>query len=367
MSGLNTDQGDGAGCWNEARTQAAEALVDWIDGGNAGNGDPDVILMGDLNSYAMEDPIMVFKDAGYADLSEGGYSYVFDGQWGYLDYALVSPSLQPQVTGVTEFHINSDEVPVLDYNTNYQSPWQVANLYAPDMYRTSDHDPVLLGLDLNSHVTVTTDPTIVAALEHEMVDVNVTATGADGSPWAVTILNAFSDQDDSGLAPGDLADDAVIVDADTASFRAEEYGGERTYVMYIEAVGPNGERVFRSLEVPVEVLAPPAPTCQVRYISTSVWKKGLVSTVLFRNITDEPVNGWTLEWDFNNGERITNLWRGDVTQTGSHVSVDNMRYNAKLWPNAWQMIGFVGRTSDGTSTPDEFTLNGETCEVVTSR
>ena len=151
-TGLDADQGDGASCWNATRTAAAQALVGWIDAGGAGNGDPDVVLVGDLNSYAMEDPIQTFVGAGYADLGVGNYSYVFDGQWGYLDYALASPSLLSQVTGSTEFHINADEVPVLDYNTDFQSAWQIENLYAPDMYRTSDHDPVIVGLALNSDV-----------------------------------------------------------------------------------------------------------------------------------------------------------------------------------------------------------------------
>ncbi|MGC4175150.1 ExeM/NucH family extracellular endonuclease [Demequina sp.] len=144
----NEDQGDGAGCWNAERTEAALAIVDWIAGGHAGNGDPDVVLMGDMNSYAKEDPIDVFAAAGFTDLSAGGYSYVFDGQWGYLDYALVSPTLLEQVTGITEFHINSDEVPALDYNTEFKTAAQIDSLYAPDMYRTSDHDPVLLGVAL---------------------------------------------------------------------------------------------------------------------------------------------------------------------------------------------------------------------------
>jgi len=144
----NEDHGDGAGCWNAERTEAAHAIVDWIAAGHAGNGDPDVVLMGDMNSYAKEDPIDVFAAAGFTDLSAGGYSYVFDGQWGYLDYALVSPSLLEQVAGITEFHINSDEVPALDYNTEFKSAAQINDLYAPDMYRTSDHDPVLLGVAL---------------------------------------------------------------------------------------------------------------------------------------------------------------------------------------------------------------------------
>ena len=144
----NEDHGDGAGCWNAARASAAHAIVDWIAAGHAGNGDQDVVLMGDMNSYAKEDPIDVFAAAGFTDLSAGGYSYVFDGQWGYLDYALVSPTLLEQVTGITEFHINSDEVPALDYNTEFKSAEQINSLYAPDMYRTSDHDPVKLGVAL---------------------------------------------------------------------------------------------------------------------------------------------------------------------------------------------------------------------------
>ncbi|MGO8609330.1 hypothetical protein ACC848_40925, partial [Rhizobium johnstonii] len=83
------------------------------------------------------DPIALLTAAGYTDLGRqfGGddaYSYGFDGQWGYLDYALSSASLTPQVTGAAEWHINADEPSVLDYNTDFKSAGQVASLYAPD-------------------------------------------------------------------------------------------------------------------------------------------------------------------------------------------------------------------------------------------
>lgn len=355
------DAGDGAGCWNAARTAAAEALVDWIHAGQAGNGDPDVVLMGDLNSYAMEDPIQTFTDAGYADLSLGNYSYVFDGQWGYLDYALASPSLRPQVTGVTEFHINADEVPVLDYNTNFQTPAQIAALYAPDMYRTSDHDPVLLGMDLDSGVSWAVNPSDVSGPEHSLVDVDVTATGPDGAPWTVEIINAFSTQADDGMAVGDLPGDAAIVDGDTATFRVESYGADdRLYVMYLEAVGPNGERIYQSLEVPVDVQI---PICQVRYLVRATWWSGFNTQVLVKNISDESIVGWNLEWDFGAGESVRHLRRGDVTQTGSHVSVENLRYNKTIGPGETEMFGFIGIHPGPVSNPESFTLNGQPCEV----
>lgn len=147
------DTGDGQGNCNLTRTQAAAALVDFLATDPTGSGDPDVLIIGDLNSYDEEDPIDTLKAAGYTDLNEafGGeftYSYGFNGQFGYLDYALSSPALTPQVTGTTEWHINADEPDLLDYDTSFKSDAQDA-IYAPDPYRSSDHDPVVVGLKLD--------------------------------------------------------------------------------------------------------------------------------------------------------------------------------------------------------------------------
>ena len=96
---------------------------------------------------------MLIVAGGYTDLiyayhGEDAYSYVFDGQTGYLDYALASAGLLNDVTGVTEWHINADEADLIDYDTSFKGPNQDA-IYAPDAYRSSDHDPVIIGLELN--------------------------------------------------------------------------------------------------------------------------------------------------------------------------------------------------------------------------
>jgi predicted extracellular nuclease len=147
------DTGDGQGNCNLTRLESAQELAAWLAGDPTGVDDADVLVMGDLNSYAKEDPITALKEAGYKDLvrrfeGKGAYSYVFDGQWGYLDHALASPQLAQQVTGTTTWHINADEPPVLDYNTDFKSAAQVGYLYDDSPYRSSDHDPVLVGLDL---------------------------------------------------------------------------------------------------------------------------------------------------------------------------------------------------------------------------
>jgi predicted extracellular nuclease len=155
------DTGDGQGNCNGTRTLAAQALVDWIKTDPTGSGDADFLIMGDLNSYAKEDPIRAIQagaddTAGTADdwtnlvdreLGTYAYSYVFDGMSGYLDHALGNASIAPQVAGVAEWHINADEPDILDYDTSFKPAAQEA-LWEPNGFRTSDHDPVIVGLDL---------------------------------------------------------------------------------------------------------------------------------------------------------------------------------------------------------------------------
>ncbi|HUG86851.1 MAG TPA: PKD domain-containing protein, partial [Euzebya sp.] len=127
------------------------------------SGDDDVIILGDLNAYRMEDAIRALEDAGYTDLIEtfvgdDAYSFLFDGQLGYLDHALANQALLPQVTGTTEWHINADELPLLDYNddvddageASFERESGVLPLFEPTPYRSSDHDAVIVGLNLGA-------------------------------------------------------------------------------------------------------------------------------------------------------------------------------------------------------------------------
>lgn len=151
-TGADADQGNGVGSFNATRLGEAQAVVTLYKSYYPAVRDKDVLIMGDLNAYAKEDPIMLFTEkndmidlhrAYHADTS---YSYQYGGTAGYLDHAICNLTLYPQVTGMSGFHINSDE---LDSYTYDQSDDQT-------MFRCSDHDPVLVGLKLDS--TLSGDP-----------------------------------------------------------------------------------------------------------------------------------------------------------------------------------------------------------------
>ncbi|KAB2926626.1 MAG: ExeM/NucH family extracellular endonuclease, partial [Dechloromonas sp.] len=159
-SGVNADQGDGQGCWNALRVDQAAALRTTLDGILPSTGSRGALVIGDLNAYGKEDPILDFTGHGYVDqiarFAGLGYSYVFDGEAGYLDHALASPGLAPRVVGATHWRINADEPSVIDYNLEFKQPACAAcgpDYYAPTAYRSSDHDPVIVALELRRAIT----------------------------------------------------------------------------------------------------------------------------------------------------------------------------------------------------------------------
>jgi len=155
------DQGDGQGFWNATRTASAEALADWLATNPTGVQSLGTLIIGDLNAYGREDPIRALEDAGFVDQlvehTQGiPYTFTFDGMQGTLDTALVRSDLESRVTGASVWHINADEVPAIDYqesvgvsfNQRFRTPEIAEAYYDPSAFRSSDHDPVLIGLNL---------------------------------------------------------------------------------------------------------------------------------------------------------------------------------------------------------------------------
>lgn len=147
--GRDRDQQDGQGCFSDRREKAARALVAWASTHPAPASTAGTLITGDLNSYARETPLTIFRNAGFSSLvhhfhpcTDAGCpqtTYRYKGRNGTLDYALASDSLMPLVLGAWSWAINAEEPPALGYRQNASpaSPW-----------RSSDHNPVIVDLAL---------------------------------------------------------------------------------------------------------------------------------------------------------------------------------------------------------------------------
>ncbi|WP_157929878.1 ExeM/NucH family extracellular endonuclease [Brevibacterium epidermidis] len=154
----NEDSGDGQGASNADRVKQAEALVGFAGDQQEAADSELVYLLGDFNSYTQEDPMQVFYEAGYKDIAAektDESTYVFGSRTGSLDHVLALDASDEadgagadatafdSVTGADVWNINSVESLALEYSRfNYN----VSDLFAPDQFRASDHDPVVVGL-----------------------------------------------------------------------------------------------------------------------------------------------------------------------------------------------------------------------------
>ena len=128
--------------------------------------DPDILLLGDYNSYTYELPLQSIVRAGYHDIlmrdDSLGYSYSYKGECGYLDRVFASPTMAAQVTAVHPLHWNTD----FYYSAAYYSKYNFRHQQIPQdaplniksvlsraakrnmLFRYADHDPILVGLRL---------------------------------------------------------------------------------------------------------------------------------------------------------------------------------------------------------------------------
>ncbi|MDR1543097.1 MAG: ExeM/NucH family extracellular endonuclease [Prevotellaceae bacterium] len=145
-SGDNADKGDGQGSYNADRVAEANAIISAIPSYKTDYKENDVLIMGDLNAYRQEDPLRKFYENDYFNLltlfNNNVYSYSYRSQVGCLDHALANNTMAQQVTSAGVFHINVDEPSMFDY-------W--ADKAQNNMYRCSDHDAVVVTLNLGTY------------------------------------------------------------------------------------------------------------------------------------------------------------------------------------------------------------------------
>ncbi|MFF4609698.1 glycosyl hydrolase family 18 protein [Streptomyces albidoflavus] len=95
------------------------------------------------------------------------------------------------------------------------------------------------------------------------------------------------------------------------------------------------------------------------YTRTQDWGSGFEGKWTVKNTGTAPLSGWTLEWDFPSGTKVTSAWDADVTNTGDHWTAKNKSWAGSLAPGASVSFGFNGT---GPGTPSGCKLNGASCD-----
>ena len=142
-TGGDADSGDGQACYNATRVASARRLDEWLATDPTGTSPEGAMVIGDLNAHAQEDPLRLLYARGWLDAFavakvERPYSFVWAGHSARLDHALLDAGLAGRLRGAAEWHANADESDRFDYRRDREN----------DPWRASDHDPMLLGLDL---------------------------------------------------------------------------------------------------------------------------------------------------------------------------------------------------------------------------
>ena len=107
-----------------------------------------------------------------------------------------------------------------------------------------------------------------------------------------------------------------------------------------------------------------ATGCKVAY-TVNQWSGGFNANVAITNLGD-PLTSWRLEWNFANGQTVTQGWNGVFAQSGAHVTVTNASYNGGLATGATATPGFNGTWTGTNAIPTAFALNGVTCTGTTT-
>lgn len=284
----DVDSGDGQGASNESRVRQATALRDWV--ATIAAADEAVALVGDFNAYTHEDPLQVLYDAGYTDaastLATGQYSYSFDGLSGSLDHVLLNGPALARATGADIWEINAEESIALEYSRyNYHGTL----FYAADQYRSSDHDPVLVGLTAQDN----TGPIDLTFLNfndfHGRIDANTlnfAATveqeraAAEQAGGQVAVLSAGDNIGASLFASASAQDNPTLDLLKALGVRTSSVGNHE----FDKGFADLTDRVIPYLSAPTTVTTPSGPVeipgIDTPYLGANVYLKGTTTPAL---------------------------------------------------------------------------------------
>lgn len=364
----DADAGDGQGASNESRVRQATAVRDWVP---TVQGDAQAVaLVGDFNAYTREDPLQVLYDAGYVDavttLAPGQYSYSFDGRSGSLDHVLLNEAAAARATGADVWEINAEESVALEYS---RYGYHGTTFHAPDPYRSSDHDPVVVGLSAGDANDGPVDLTFLNINDfHGRIDANTVRfagtveqqrAAADGP---VAFLSAGDNIGASLFASAVQQDQPTIDVLDALDLRASAVGNHEFDAGYPDLV----DRVIAG-----------GSNARFAYLGANVYREGTTTPALdeyalvaMGSVTVGVIGAATQETPtLVRPDGITGLEFGDPVDAVNRVAAqltDGDPANGEADVLVAQFHEGAGAgTPDGATLEDEIAAGGAFADIVT--
>ena len=191
--------------------------------------------------------------------------------------------------------------------------------------------------------------------------INVSWT-ADTAPANCTIssYNVFRSTT-SGFTPS--SSNQIASGVTSTSYSDTGLKPATTYYYVVEAVDADGTSAASSQAAAETSAASGGSACHVGYSITNQWPGGFGASITIDNTGTTALSNLTLTWSFANGQTVTQLWNGNVAQSGSTVTVTNMSYNGSIPAGgSYSGVGFNGSWNNTTNAvPTSFAVNGTTC------
>jgi Glycosyl hydrolase family 12/Cellulose binding domain/Fibronectin type III domain len=193
--------------------------------------------------------------------------------------------------------------------------------------------------------------------------INVSWT-ADTAPANCTVssYNVFRSKT-SGFTPSSSTQIASGITS--TSYSDSGLSPSTTYYYAVEAVDSAGTSpASAQASAQTSAASGGSGSCHIGYTISNQWPGGFGASINIQNTGATALSNWTLTWSFANGQTVTQLWNGNVTQSGANVKVTNMSYNGSIPAGSTLSgMGFNGTWNSATNAvPTSFALNGVTCK-----
>ncbi|MBO3083131.1 exoglucanase CbhB [Cellulomonas fengjieae] len=215
----------------------------------------------------------------------------------------------------------------------------------------------------SSAVTVTTLPGTTQDTVAPSVPTGLVATTVTETSVALTWTTS-TDTGGSGLAGYDVYRGTTKVGTPTAASYTDSGLTAATAYQYTVRARDNAGNVSAASSALSVTTRSTTPTgsCKVSYNANS-WNSGFTASVKVTNTGTTALSGWTLGFSFANGQRVTQGWSADWSQSGTAVTAKNAAWNGTLGAGQSIDIGFNGSHTGTNNNPTAFTLNGATCTI----